>query len=218
MPMTPRGLYRLLLIGELHGQLTQTAFHFITSENSGYTSYRLELQDLQARFIQDILPKVQAFCSQEWAAKTVVGVTLVPKSESLIETRIPNGTGFQPDDSLPSFNAGLLSFRTGFGGRSRIGRIYLPGVAEGLSKQSRLEGSYLTLLAAVGTALTGTFGNNGAYPWNRFGVFSRKLGATRVLSPFPSLTYNSGGFTIVTNTVARPEIATMRRRKLARGV
>lgn len=218
MPLTPRGLYRVVLVGEIHGQMTQTAFHFITSENSGYTDYRLELTDLMARFITSILPKVQAFCSQEWVAKTVIGVTLIPKAAALVETRIPNGTGFQPDDSLPSFNAGLLSLRTGFGGRSRIGRLYLPGVAEGLSKLSRLEGAYLTLLSDIGAALTATFGNNGAYPWNRYGVFSRKLGVTRVLSPFPSLNYSSAGFTIVQSTVARPEIATMRRRKLARGV
>jgi hypothetical protein len=217
MPLTPRGLYRLKLIGELHGQLTETAFHFITSENSGYTSYTSEMNDLMDRFLQSILPKYQLFASQQWAAKTLTGITLVPAQEAFIEKRIANGTGAQSDDSLPSFCAGLLSLRTGKGGRSRIGRLYLPGVAESLSSQSRLEGVYLGLLTDFGSALTATFGNNGAYPWNRYGVFSRKLGVTRVLLPFPHLTYSSAGFTIVTNTVARPEIATMRRRKLARG-
>lgn len=217
MPLSPRGLYRLILVGELHGQLTQTAFHFTTSETSGQSSYYTELLEAMQRFQQSILPKIQLFCSQQWAAKTMIGVSLIPRAEVFIEIRIPNGTGTQPDDSLPTFNAGLLSLRTGVGGRSRIGRLYFPGVAEGLSSNSRLEGNYLGLLSDVGASLTTTFGNNGAYPYVRYGVFSRKLGVTRVLLPHPHLTYSIAGFRIVTSTIARPEIASMRRRKLARG-
>lgn len=218
MPMTPRGLYRVKLIGELHGQATETAFHFTTSENSGQTSYYTELLETMQHFQTNMLPKVQAFCSQQWVAKTLIGVTLIPKAEVFIEIRIPNGTGFQTDDSLPSFCAGLLSLRTGLGGRSRIGRIYLPGVAENLSSLSRLDGTYLSLLAAIGSGLTQFYGATGSYPWIRYGVFSRKLGVTRSLLPVPSLNYNIAGFKIVNSTVARPEVATMRRRKLARGI
>lgn len=218
MPLNPLGLYRLKLVGELHGQATETAFHFQTNSTGNVNnSYRVELQDLMANFVTNIVPKVQLFASQEWIGKTVLGITLIPKAEVFIETRLMNGTGGQSDDSLPSFCAGLLSLRTGFGGRSRIGRLFLPGVSENLSSTSRLEGSYLTLLANVGAALTSTFGANGAYPWNRYGVFSRKLGATRVLLPIPRIDYSHAGFAIVQSTVARPEIATQRRRKLARG-
>jgi hypothetical protein len=218
MPLTPRGLYRIKLIGELHGQLTETAFHFVTSEVSAFDRYDLELNALMEAFIQSILPLWQGFCSQEWAAKTVTGITLIPAQEVFIEKGIVNGGGSQPDDSLPSFCAALLSLRTGKGGRSRIGRLYVPGVAEGLSSQSRLEGNYLGLLRNLGAALTSTFGNNGSYPWNRYGVFSRKLGVTRHLLPTPHLDYSAAGFQIVTTTVPRPEVATMRRRKLARGL
>lgn len=217
MPLTPRGLYRVKLIGEIHGQATETAFHFTTSENSGQSSYYTELLETMQHFQTNMLPIIQAFCCQEWVAKTLIGVTLIPKAEVFIEIRIPNGTGFQPDNSLPSFNAGLLSLRTGAGGRSRIGRLYIPGVAEGLSSASRLEGQYLGLLSNIGAKLTQFYGTSGSYPWIRYGVFSRKLGVTRVLSPLPTLNYNIAGFKIVTSTVARPEIATQRRRKLARG-
>jgi hypothetical protein len=217
MPLTPRGLYRVKLIGELHGQLTETAFHFTTSEVSGESSYFNELNNMMDDFILQILPKYQLFCSQEWAAKTVTGITLIPAQEVFIEKRIASGTGVQPNNSLPSFCAGLLSLRTGAGGRSRIGRLFIPGVSEDLSSNSRLEGSYLGLLSALGAGLTGRYGNNSSYPYVRYGVFSRKLGVTRVLLPFPHLTYNIAGFKIVTSTVARPEVATMRRRKLARG-
>lgn len=219
MPLNPLGLYRLKLVGELHGQATETAFHFLTNSSGNVNnSYTTELQDLMTHFITNIVSKIQIFASQQWAAKTLIGVTLIPKSQVFIETRLANGTGAQPDDSLPSFCAGLLSLRTGQGGRSRIGRLFLPGVAENLSSQSRLEGSYLTLLSNVGAALTSAYGPSGSYPYVRYGVYSRKLGVTRVLSPTPTLNYSSAGFAIINSTVARPEVATMRRRKLARGI
>lgn len=219
MPLSPKGLYRIKLIGELHGQATETAFHFLTNSSGNVNnSYQTELTDLLAHFITNIVPKVQTFACQEWAGKTVTAITLIPKAEVFLETRLANGTGVQSDNSLPSFCAGVLSLRTGKGGRSRIGRLFLPGVAEGLSSASRLEGNYLSLLAAIGSALTASYGASGSYPYVRYGVFSRKLGVTRTLLPTPSLTYNEVGFQMVTNTVARPEIATMRRRKLARGI
>jgi hypothetical protein len=218
VPLNPLGLYRLKLVGELHGQATETTFHFQTSSFSSETSYTVELDRTMDTFISTVLPKIQAFANQEWAAKTVIGVSLIPKQALFIEKRLANGAGFQGDNSLPSFCAGLLSLRTGVGGRSSIGRLYLPGVAELLSSASRLEGAYLSLLSNVGATLVSTFGPSGSWPYTRWGVFSRKLGVTRTLLPTPTLTYSHAGFKIVTNTVARPEIATMRRRKLARGI
>lgn len=219
MPLNPLGLYRLKLVGELHGQATETAFHFQTNSTGNVNnSYRVELQDLMANFVTNIVPKVQLFASQEWIGKTVLGITLIPKAEVFIETRLMNGTGGQSDDSLPSFCAGLLSLRTGFGGRSRIGRLYIPGVAENHSSDSRLEGQYLGVLSGIGAALLQFYGPTGGFPYVRYGVFSRKLGVTRSVGPPPTLNYNAAGFARVDSIIARPEIATMRRRKLARGI
>lgn len=218
MPLTPRGLYRISLIGELHGQATQTAFHFTTSESSAQSSYQTELNETMDNFISTIMPLWQVFCSQEWVAKTLVGITLIPKQAVFIEKRFSSGTGGQPNNSLPSFCAGLLSLRTGVGGRNRIGRLYVPGVAEDSSSASRLEGVYLGLLSNLGNKLVSQYGANGAYPWVHYGVFSRKLGVTRVTGPPPTLNYNIAGFQRISNIIARPEIATVRRRKLARGV
>jgi hypothetical protein len=219
MPLSPLGLYRVTLIGELHGQATQTAFHFMTNTSGNVNnSYTTELTDLMANFVAQIVPKVQLFACQEWAAKTVLGITLIPKAQVFMETRLASGTGTQPDNSLPSFCAGLLSLRTGAGGRSRIGRLYIPGVAEGLSSTSRLEGNYLSLLSGIGASLLSQYGPSGGFPYVRYGVFSRKLGVTRNPGPPPTLSYSSAGFMIINSIIARPEIATQRRRKLARGI
>jgi hypothetical protein len=219
MPLSPLGLYRVTLIGELHGQATQTAFHFQTNSSGNVNNnYSTELQDLMANFITNIVPKVQLFAGQEWAGKTVLGITLIPKATVFVEMRLANGTGTQPDQCLPSFCAGLLSLRTGAGGRSRIGRLYIPGVAEGLSSNSKLEGSYLSLLSGIGAALLQQYGPSGGFPYVRYGVFSRKLGVTRNPGPPATLSYSSAGWMMINSIIARPEIATQRRRKLARGI
>jgi hypothetical protein len=219
MPLSPLGLYRVTLIGELHGQATQTAFHFMTNSSGNVNNnYSTELTDLVADFIANVVPKIQLFANQEWAGKTVLGITLIPKATVFIESRLANGTGTQPDQCLPSFCAGLLSLRTGAGGRSRIGRLYIPGVAEGLSSASKLEGSYLSLLSGIGAALLQRYGPSGGFPYVRYGVFSRKLGVTRNFGPPPTLSYSAAGFMMINSIIARPEIATQRRRKLARGI
>lgn len=168
-------------------------------------------------FRTNILPLYSIFCSQEWKGKSIIGVTLIPRAEVFLEDSLPNTVGGQASESLPSFCAGLLSLRTGQGSRSRIGRLFLPGVSEDSVSNSRLEPTYYGLLSNFGAALVTRYGPNGSYPWVRLGVFSRKLGAVRSNTIPPHYDYLIGGWAQLTSTVARPEVATIRKRKLAKG-
>lgn len=214
--MTPRGLYRLKLVGELHGQLTETAFHFKGADSNSYTSYLAEMQALHDDFTSNIITPYKTFCNQEWKAKSLLTIQLLPTPGILLES-ILTGGGVQVGNSLPSFCAGLLSLRTGFTGRSYHGRIYIPGVSEDLSSLGKLEGNYLSLLQSLGATLLTRYGPSGAANSARLGVFSRKLGVTRVTLPIPHLTYSLSGWNQLSTVVARAEIATQRKRKLARG-
>lgn len=217
MPLNPLGLYRLKLIGEIHGQTTETAFHFITRSTSTITTYAAEAQAIVNDFLASVLPAIRIWASDDWHVKSVLIVTLIPSPGVLIENRLAGGEGFQGGDSLPSFCAGLLSLRTGISGRSAHGRLYLPGVPEDLSSDSRLSGVSLGQLQDIGTALTTRYGTAGTFVNARFGVFSRRIGVTRNPGPPPRLIYNHNGFFTVSSIVARPEIATVRKRKIAQG-
>lgn len=216
MPVTPRQLYCVHVIGELHGQLTQTRFWFRGGDSSPASTVSAELQGIRSAFAASILPAYRLFCNQQWIAKTMLTVQMSANPGAFIDDPLTGG-GSQVGDSLPSFCGGLLSLRTGLTGRSRVGRIYLPGVAEDLSSSSRLENSYVSILQALGNALLNTFGPTGTSGYGRVGVFSRRLGVTRNAGPPPTLTYSINGWTQVTSFIARPEIATQRKRKLARG-
>lgn len=217
MPLNPLGLYRIIVNGEIHGQLTQNLFHFKTHTGSTHTTYNVELQAIMTDFRNLVLPKIQLYASDDWVIKSVLGVTLIPRPGFLVEDRTPGLTGAQGDDALPSHNAGLLVFRSGVGGRSGHGRVYIPGPSALLCPNSRHSDSYLALLADIGSTLLGRFGATGSASIARFGIFSRKLGVTRNLGPPVTLSYNMAGFFTASSFIPRSEVATMRKRKLFRG-
>lgn len=217
MPVTPRQLYKIKIIGELHGQATETSFWFKGADTSTWTTVQNELASLRADFLTNIVPAYKLFCNQNWSAKTMLSIQMTSVPGIFIDDVLTGG-GTQTGDSLPSFCAGLLSLRTGLTGRSRVGRIYVPGVSEDLSSNSRLEGAYTSVLQSLGSTLLARYGPSGSFAHCRIGVFSRKLGAVRNPGPPPSISYNLSGWTQVTSFIARNEVATMRKRKLAHGI
>lgn len=216
MPLTPRQLYRCIIVGELHGQLTQTAFHFRGADSSPASTVQAEITNLYNDFLANVVPAYKLFCNQQWTAKSLFVVQLTARPGVIIDQPLSGG-GAQTGDSLPSYCAGVLSLRTGLTGRSRVGRLYIPGVSEELSSTSRLEASYLSLLQQLGAVLTNRYGASGTSTSGRFGVFSRKLGVTRVGGLVPYLDYSINGWTQVTSTIARNVVGTQRKRLLAKG-
>lgn len=216
MPITPRKLYQAMIVGELHGQLTVTRFWIRGGDASPASTVQAEIAGVRTGMLNLILPAYQAFCSSAWHGNHLLILEMTVLPRVMIDDVI-SVAGQADAQSLPSFCAGLLSLRTGFSGRSRCGRIYVPGIAVGDDQDSRLTGSAFGALQALGNTLNTTFGPAGSNAYGRVGVFSRKLGVTRNIGPPPSLTYSIAGWTQATTFIARPDIATMRKRKLGVG-
>lgn len=216
MPLSPLQLYRAIVVGELHGQLTQTIFHFRGATSSPASTVSAEMNNLYADLTANLVPAMKTPLNQEWHAKSLKLLRISAEPMEMIDSAL-TGEGLQTGHSLPSFVAALLSLRTGFSDRSRTGRLYLPGIAEDLSESSRLEGSYLGLFQSFGTLLVNRYGASGTSNNGRLGVFSRKLGVTRVASVPPRLAYSTVGWTQVTQIIAQVELASCRKRKLRRG-
>lgn len=219
MPVPAGGvLVQINMIGEIHGEITQNAFHFLaknTAEDFGDTL--TECRALLTDFIGLVVLAIRTWACDDWAVKTCVLITMVPRHTIMLEERIANGTGFQGDDSLPSFCAGLLSLRTGRGGRSAHGRLYLAGVPESTSGDSRIQGSSITEFAAIGDILLARYGTGGTNHKWQYGIYSRKLGDDRDPGPPPHIEHHIGGFLNVIEIIPRLEVATMRKRKLHKG-
>lgn len=216
MPLTPRQLYRVIITGELHGQQTMNLFHFRGADSSPASTITAEITNLYNDFNTNVIPAYKLCICQEWQAKSLKVVQLTANPGAFID-QVLVGNGAQTGDSLPSHDAGVLSFRTGLTGRTRAGRIYVPGVPEDNSASSRYEVGLLSVVQSLGTLLVNRYGPTGTSSSGRFGVFSRKMGVIRHPGPPPWLEYTLTGWTQITAAIARPELGTMRKRKQHHG-
>lgn len=217
MAVNPLGIYRAIIIGKIHEQITQTALHFRTLSTSPHSTHAAEAAAITTRVSQLVIPKMQVYASDDWQALTILTVSLHPRPGVITELGLNNATGFQPDEGLPSFCAGVLSLRSGVAGRSAHGRIYIPGTPSNALNSSKHTADSHQALRDIGATLLAEWSNTGSSNFARFCVLSRKLGVTRNLGPPVTLSYNMAGMFTVSSIVARPEIATVRRRKLQHG-
>lgn len=114
-------------------------------------------------------------------------------------------------EGLPTFNAQLLAIRTGKGGRSFRGRMFVPPPPESGQSQSKLTPGQLILLTAFAACLIAKFiADKPATAW-RLGVYSRKLGGEKYQTA-------AAGWTFAKSVTASDVIATMHSRKIGVGI
>lgn len=216
MPISPLKLYCCWIVGELDNQLTVTRLWFRGGTSSPASTVTAEIGGIRSGIVTSILPAYRNFCSSLWHGNHLQIMEMTTTPRVMIDEVI-SVSGIGDAQSLPSFCAGVLSIRTGFSGRTRAGRLFLPGIPDGGSLNSKLTGASFGQLQAFGTTLLNVFGPSGTNAYGRWGVFSRKLGVTRSAGPPPSLSYSIAGWTQATEAIARFDVATMRKRKLGRG-
>lgn len=203
-------IFQVRVKGFQEGQETNNVLHFVCSAASSDVDVHL-IQKLIACFVTHLLPA----WSNAWHLDTVVwkrvSPTLSPEFVS-----VPSGAavGALSTDSLPTFNAALISIRTAQGGRSRRGRMYLAGIPESATVKSQFDLAGLPWLAIVAfvACVVSEFIENGELGTDRFnlGIYSRKLGG----STFP---YTASAFTPAISMSPVALVATMRSRKVGRG-
>jgi hypothetical protein len=207
-------LYHLVLRQELHGQIIQNGYWFrLRPGFEIFDEVTFTMASIRDSFLDNVLPKIEMFANTQLKIQGAVVSRVSPKNGPIVERLLETSGGVQPDDSLPSYCAGLLSLRTGLGGRGNRGRSYYAGVSEGDSSNSKLDADCLGRLQDVGDELLAHFGGP-SFGVAQYGVWSwlkGRVGAT-------SDEYNTtSGFTPITQAVARLPIATNRHRKIGHG-
>lgn len=210
-------LFRIDIIGEVHGQITQTSFHF-----SAYGAMLLNPpisigSSLLTHFKSLMLPAYMACTSEQWRPITVLCYSMIPKSEVLLEEPATTFGGGQDSVSLPSFVSVCIRLRTGFGGKSRTGSIHLPAVAQDLVTDSKLQDSYLVAYREFRDILLGAYGVQGSSSSFLYGLYSRKLGDTQPGGPGTGIHHSLSGFYPITAMFIDRDVGTIRKRKLGHG-
>lgn len=203
-------MFQVRVKGFQEGQETNNVLHFVCSAASSDVDLHL-IQVLIQCFITHLLPAWSA----HWTLDTVVWKRVSPTlSPEFVSSATTGVSGALVTDSLPTFNAALVSIRTAQGGRSKRGRMFLAGIPESatLKSQFDLAGLPWAAILAFVACLVDKFIDNAELGSDRFtmGVYSRKLGG----AAFP---YGAAGFTPAVSLNAVSLVATMRSRKVGRG-
>lgn len=203
-------IFQVRVKGFIEGQETNNVMHFKSVTVATDVESDLILMVINC-FVTHLLPAL----SVNWHLDQVVWKRVSPTLSPEFIT-VPTGpaTGTAIGDSLPTFNAALISIRTAEGGRSKRGRMFLAGLPESATLKSsfNLTGPEWAAILAFVACMIQIFIDSepiGAGIF-RLGVYSRKIGG----AAFP---YGATGFTPAIQLSPVALIATMRSRKVGRG-
>lgn len=210
-------LYHLRLVGRLHGQYTQTGYWFMAANQSEDYDHRANCDYIIERFNARVMPYIKEWGNQQWALIGLVCATMYPRFGPIVERAFEVGGGNQIGECLPSFVCGVLSLRTGLGGRSHIGRTYYPAISEGDSAESELTATQRSRLQGIGDALLGGFGAPPTDSEFYYGVYSHKLGDQALPPPAVGKYITPAGFQPIIQTIARRFVFTNRKRLIGHG-
>src|SRR5690349_1023777 len=201
---------RVRLIGKIHGQETVNVWHFASNVvvNDGDPN-ALVLALLEACLVcvtEQLLP----FATQVWEVVGLEGVRIAPTLGDPIVIGPNLDSQGQRGPTSCSFESALVQIRTGKGGRSHRGRMFLPPPGEAATTASFIDNAVIADLTAFLTCVAGKFMGAGATEQWRLGVLSRKLLANNPAN-FDT------AFTEATSLVPSKEVAIMSSRKVGRG-
>jgi hypothetical protein len=205
MPKPYGAVAQVVIVGELHGQVTNNVLHF------GGNGLEFNLNQLITDVIDCINTTLKQAVSEDVAFKKVTARLLYPVLGDPVEAEFAPGTLGTGLPAQASFVAMLIRLNTGLGGKTKRGRMFIPGAIENSVNASRLSDSALLLLAAFCACMIGKFLHTVESPkaWE-LAVYSRKLGTALGATP------EVGTFPVKTMTPIR-EVASMRSRRIGHG-
>jgi hypothetical protein len=202
---------RLRILGKLHGQDCINVLHFATNtqgtDAAGTDALILALMTAVLQCITDqLLPGV----TSEYTLEALEATQIFPvKGDPMVSAAPANSVGGRGPTSA-SFISTLVQIRTGLGGRSHRGRMFLPPAGEADTNVSVLADDALTQFQQFVTCVVTKFaGAAPATDW-RLGVLSRK-GATKDDPKF------NANFTEAKTLLVNRVAAIMGTRKVGRG-
>jgi hypothetical protein len=202
--------YQVTIEGSQEGQRVANVLNFMAVTSIDDVELRL-IAALAECFVTHMLPVLSSKYALEqirWKqTRPVLGVEHIT-----IPTGAGNGAGAAT--ALPTLNAACISIRTNEGGRSKRGRMFLGGIPEDATIDSKFDtdGDFWAGLLAFAACFVTKFVAGDPPAANSFQgeVYSRKIGG----ASFP---YGVAGFTPIVSLTPDVVVATQRSRKLGRG-
>lgn len=164
------------IIGEIHGQQTVNVMHFATNDQiADEGALDTILLQLASAMLDCVITVLLPGVTQDWKAIRCDAKRIYPAvSDPIVATADAGAVGELGVTSV-SFAASLVNIRTGGGGKTGRGKMFLPPPGEAQVTQSAIDPGTLTLITAYLACVAGKFmGANPTTPWH-LGVLSRKV-------------------------------------------
>jgi hypothetical protein len=205
MSLYHTGVVQVVIKGKLHGQETNNVLHF--GATAAEPNYAALILDVIACIYDSLRPAI----TDEWKLELVTARQLWPVMSDPIEQTPPQTTQGTGLPGGVSFSAYLIRIRTGLGGRTNRGRMYIAGTIENDVNLSLMTDSAMTKIQAFVTCMITKFiSSQASQKAFEIGVLSRKemtaAGATAQTA-----------FTEAKTLIAMREVASMRSRKIGHG-
>lgn len=209
-PAQQNDRFQVRVVGEMEGQQTNNILYFQAAT---------PIDDVELRLIVALVECFQTHlipvASSAWQLKQLVWKKVNP-TLGVENIFVPTGqlVGQGAATALPSFCSAVVSIRSDLGGRSRRGRMYLPGIPEAATTVSAFDTNHAFWAALVAFCLCVTtkfvLGDPPGVNTFQMMIYSRKLGG----STFP---LGTAGFTAVKRLVPVQLLGTTRSRKVGQG-
>lgn len=198
------------IVGKIHGQDCINVLHFGTNTviNDPQQLAQL-LTALATAMLACVIDNLLAAVTSNYTVTRVEARQIHPQLGDVVEVA-PQGANqglLSPVSS--SLLASLTKIGTGFGGKSKRGKTFLPPVGEAEAADSLIAAGSMDEIAAFWNCVAGKFIGQAATEDWRIGVYSRKLAG-------PGKDFNAG-FTEAINFTPSNVIAKMGSRKVGRG-
>jgi len=202
--------YQVTIEGSQESQRVSNVLNFTAVTSIDDVELRL-IAAIAECFVTNLLPVLSSKYTLEQIRWKQTRPTL-----GVEHVTIPSGAGPGEGDAtaLPSLAAACISIRTAQGGRSKRGRMFIGGIPESATTDSKFatENEFWIALLAFCACVVTKFvaGDPPAANTFQLEVYSRKIGG----ASFP---YGAAGFTPVVSLTPDTVVATQRSRKLGRG-
>jgi hypothetical protein len=210
-------LYRLAVTFYVHGVNCMNVFWLRSKPTTDSPTLQFECDNIESDWRVQIWPVYKLALSNECANIAAVVQCMNPPGLAMTVASYVGQTGTIASESLPSFNASVLSMYTAYPGRRTHGRVYVPGIPESETSGSVVITAQATRLANIAAILINRWGNAGSSLRVMGGVYSRKNGVTINPGPPPFLSYSPLALVPWTRAIVNTRVRTERHRMQGRG-
>jgi hypothetical protein len=212
--MAEDDVWHIATVGKYHGQEVVNTYHI--RMKSGDATIETAVDSIILNFLEALDNHQSSALS--W---NVVRARQLVGGDGAYELELPAPVvGDLPQDTLPTQIALVVSLKTGFAGRRKRGRLYIPGNVEPHTENSLWHPDVVALFQTVFNTAVQALGKNGTSQWHEWGVYSRRNGGVPIPGTSPvqyGPPWSLEGFTAITSAVVKNVPATQRRRRIGVG-